>query len=161
LAGYAQSIVEAYKFLRFGSLDRDWIHYDRRIGLEHVYVPQSVKSALPPYDLTQDHLKELKSSAESLPWAEMQIKRLQYEELLSVPILEVVDDPAHSRLVILGDPGLGKSTLLKFLALRWAHEPNGPLTLLLELRRTVRESGRLIFSLTWRMVSARPCHCPG
>src|SRR5579864_901581 len=145
LARYAQSICEAYSFLRFGSLDSDWTLYEGRVSLEHVYVPQSAKSALPPRDLTRDYLKELKPRRAELSIEEMQSQKQQYEELQSIPILEIADNPAYKRLVILGDPGLGKSTLLKYLALRWAHESTRSLALLVELRRTVHESGDIGF----------------
>ncbi len=145
LACYAHSICEAYSYLRFGALDSDWTVYEGRVSLEHVYVPQSAKSALPLRDLTRDYLNQLKARRAGVSLEEMQMQKQQYEELHSVPVLEIVDHPAYNRLVILGDPGLGKSTLLKFLALRWAHRPTQPLTLLLELRRTVQESGEIGF----------------
>jgi GTPase SAR1 family protein len=145
LVRYAQSICEAYSFLRFGSLDSDWTVYEGRVSLEHVYVPQSAKSALPPRDLTRDYLKELNARGADVSLEEMEIQKQQYEALGSVPVLEVVDNPANSRLVILGDPGLGKSTLLKYLALRWAHDTIRSLALLVELRRTVHESGEIGF----------------
>lgn len=144
LVRYAQSIREAFGFLRFGSLDSDWTVYEGRVSLEHVYVPQSAKSALPPSDLTRDYLKELKTRGADVR-LEMQSQKQHYEKLRSVPVREVVDDFANSRLVILGNPGLGKSTLLKYLALRWAREPSRPLALLLELRRSIHESGQIGF----------------
>src|SRR5579864_2512478 len=145
LARYAQSICEAYSFLRFGSLDSDWTTYEGKVSLEHVYVPQSAKSALPPRDLTRDYLKQLKARGADIHLEKMEAQKQQYEALLSIPIIDIVDDPAQNRLVILGDPGLGKSTLLKYLALRWAHEPTRSIALLVELRRTVHESGTIDF----------------
>jgi hypothetical protein len=145
LARYTQSICEAYSFLRFGSLDSDWTVYENRVSLEHIYVPQSAKSALPPRDLTRDYLKELQTRGVDVGHEEIENQKQQYKRLRSIPILEIVDNPAYTRFVILGDPGLGKSTLLKYLALRWAHQPTRPLALLLELRRTVGEAGEIGF----------------
>ena len=58
-------------------------------------------------------------------------------------VLDVVNDPALDRLVILGDPGSGKSTLLQYLLLKWAEKaapdlPQDPLPLLIELREYAR-----------------------
>jgi predicted NACHT family NTPase len=58
-------------------------------------------------------------------------------------VLEVVNDLALGRLVILGDPGSGKSTLLQYLLLQWAEKvsPNlkqDALPLLIELREYAR-----------------------
>ena len=59
------------------------------------------------------------------------------------PILEIVNDPNSSHLVILGDPGSGKSTLLQYLLLQWAEKTgpdlaHEPLPLLIELREYAR-----------------------
>ena len=139
LKRYARALQQAYAHLKLGSLDSDWTRYDRGVRLESVYVPQSVKQALPPRDLTRDYLRTLKQEQREhgLDGDEEQTerRRQEYAELSARPLMEVVDDPSNQRLVILGDPGLGKSTLLRRLALRWAEQPEGPLPLLVELRR--------------------------
>jgi predicted NACHT family NTPase len=67
-------------------------------------------------------------------------RRRSYLDQSPRPVLEVWGDDRIERLVILGDPGSGKSSLLQFLALRWARieDPNllytEPLPLLVELR---------------------------
>lgn len=144
LPRYARALKTAYAHLRLGSLDSDWPQYERRFRLEAVYIPQSAKQALPPRDVTRDYLRSL-NARQSLREFEadgdqLQIRREEYARLGARPILDVVEDPASQRLVILGDPGLGKSTLLKLLALRWADDPSRALALFIELRRASRES---------------------
>ena len=145
LSRYAGALKEAYAHLKLGPLDPDWTHYDGRVRLESVYVPQSVKQALPPRDLTRDYLRTLKEEgrADGIERDEEELEhwKEEYAQLRTRPLMETVDDPAHERVVLLGDPGLGKSTLLKHLALRWAEAPGRPVTLLIELRRASRESG--------------------
>ena len=149
LTRYADALKTAYAHLKLGSLDADWTHYEGRVRLESVYVPQSVKQALPPGDLTRDYLRwpkeEKRTHGIEADEEELQARKQEYDQLGTRPLMEVVDDPAHDRLVILGDPGLGKSTLLKRLALRWAETPTGSLCLLIELRRAGRESGYASF----------------
>jgi len=120
------------------------------VRLETIYVPQSVKQALPPRDVTRDYLQQLKKEkrADGFEVDEEQAeqRKQEYAELSTRPLMEVVDDPAQQRLVILGDPGLGKSTLLKHLALRWAEHPgSNPLPLFIELRQAMREKRERIF----------------
>jgi predicted NACHT family NTPase len=55
------------------------------------------------------------------------------------PMLELLADPSQRKLVVLGDPGSGKSLLLQYLVLAWAdaNDPllgDAPLPLLIELR---------------------------
>lgn len=57
LGRYAATIQKAYGHLKLGSIDSDWTTYDRRVRLESVYVPQSVKQAIPPGDVTRDYLR--------------------------------------------------------------------------------------------------------
>jgi len=69
--------------------------------------------------------------------------RRSYLDQSPRPVLEVVADPEARKLVVLGDPGSGKSLLLKVLALAWAEhaepkEGNGALPLLIELRDYAR-----------------------
>jgi GTPase SAR1 family protein len=145
LLGYSQSIKEAYSFLRLGSLDADWAAYENRVHLENVYVPQSAKQALPPRDLTRDYLRRLQTRGADISAEDLENSKKSYEGIVAIPILDVVDTKAYDRLVILGDPGLGKSTLLRYLTLRWAQDQARPLALLLELRRTVDEPERIDF----------------
>jgi NACHT domain/HEAT repeats len=136
---YAQNIKTAFRHLRLGSVDSDWTHYEGSVRLEQVYIPQSVKATLPPREHTRDYLKNKRDRTDANLVSDAQ---RQYAEAVSRNLAEVVDDPAHRRMVILGDPGLGKSTFLKHLALRWAESPSGPLTLFVELRHASRQSGQ-------------------
>ncbi len=69
--------------------------------------------------------------------------RRSYLDQSPRPVLEVVADPEARKLVVLGEPGSGKSLLLQVLALAWAEhaepkEGNGALPLLIELRDYAR-----------------------
>jgi hypothetical protein len=122
LARYAKAIRDGYGYLKLGSLDPDWTHYEKRVQLERVYVPQTVKQALPQRDLTRDYLKlpqkEGRLSALDVEKQHIQRRKAEYEQLVPRSLMEVVDDSRQRLLVLLGDPGLGKSTLLKHLTLR-------------------------------------------
>jgi len=128
---YARSIQQAFGHLRLGSIDADWTHYERSVRLESVYVPQSVKQALPARERTRDYLAPRTGRERPSIYSEATIRS----------VATVVEDPNNALVVILGDPGLGKSTFLKHLALRWADMRAGPLTLFIELRSASHQAG--------------------
>ena len=139
--------MERYGNLNFESLDTTGAYYSG-VKLWSVFVPQSVRECQEYYpqvlELPKEHLKRLRERGELAPddsrGEEAEERRRSYLEQPVRPVLEVVDDDRLPRLVILGDPGAGKSSLLRFLALRWARitDPNEfstkPLPLLIELR---------------------------
>lgn len=165
LETYREALVERYGNLDFASLDATGAYYSD-VRLWSVFVPQSVRECH-EYDpqlleVPKEHLERLAEAgeldAEQVKESEtLQTERRQaYVSQSPKPVLEVVggtgilpvsetgqhgqDARATQRLVVLGDPGSGKSSLLRFLALRWARIDDAnlrytqPLPLLIELR---------------------------
>ncbi|MGI5456927.1 HEAT repeat domain-containing protein [Streptomyces sp. CA-249302] len=94
------------------------------VGLEEVFVPPFVRSNPPPVELPRDIRQRLVEAGEwpsSLPPGlereALDRARQEYAERPARDVLEVLADPDASRLVLLGDPGAGKSTLARCLAL--------------------------------------------
>ncbi len=133
LETYAEALQE--KFGRPGSLalasvDLDGPAYDA-VRLWQVFVQQSVRECRD----WQPRQLELPKGEE-----ERQEKLRSYFDQQPRPVLEVCADQQLQRIVILGDPGSGKSSLLRFLALEWAldsdpnHRALASVPLLIELR---------------------------
>ena len=63
--------------------------------------------------------------------------RSRYQGSARRPVLEILD---RNRLtVVIGNPGSGKSSLVKYLALQWANENCGAIPLLIDLREYIKE----------------------
>lgn len=146
LVGYASAMREKYRRLRLESLDVTGAYY-RELDLWRVFIPQNLRECqeyLPQVlELPKEHLRRLREAGElegrDLAVDEAEEVRRRYVEQPSRDVLELTDDPALPLLVILGDPGSGKSCLLQALLLRWteappADLPNLDLPLLIELR---------------------------
>ncbi|MEU6483098.1 HEAT repeat domain-containing protein [Streptomyces sp. NPDC046887] len=96
------------------------------VGLREVFVPQSVRADPPPVELPRELLQRLLdagAAADGLalpPGVDREVVervRQAYDQRPARPVLDVVADPEHERIVVLGDPGAGKSTLARYLAL--------------------------------------------
>src|SRR6185295_14120892 len=149
LDSYRQALLERYANLHFQTLDTTGAYYSN-VKLWSVFVPQSVRESQEYYpqllEIPKEHLRRMRERGE-MDEEEAEIEKEMVEERRRAyldqsprPVLEVCDDDRIGRLVILGDPGSGKSALLQYLALRWARieDPNllytEPLPLLVELR---------------------------
>ncbi|GAA1296442.1 HEAT repeat domain-containing protein [Saccharothrix xinjiangensis] len=124
------------------------------MGLRDVFVGQAVRADPPPVELPRELLRRL-VEAGALADGELPlgldrevVDRLHstYQQRPRRPVLSVLAHPSSTRTVVLGDPGAGKSTLARYLALALAGgvdlppalEPlRGALPLVIELRTYV------------------------
>lgn len=153
---YRDAVLKRFDKLRIEMLDTTGAYYSG-VRLWSVFVPQSVRECHRynprlleiPKEHQQRLLKAGEISAAELGEAERQADRLRQEYFSQPlrPVLDVVDEAlgptsplAGQKLVILGDPGSGKSSLIQYLALRWARiaEPTvrdtQPIPLVIDLR---------------------------
>ena len=154
---YRAAVLKRFDKLNFEMLDTTGAFYSG-VRLWSVFVPQSVRECHQynprlleiPKEHQQRLLKAGEITAAELEEAERQADRLRQEYFSQPlrPVLDVVDEAlgatsarAGQKLVILGDPGSGKSSLIRYLALRWARiaEPTvrdtQPIPLVIDLRR--------------------------
>ncbi|MEM9089739.1 MAG: NACHT domain-containing protein [Cyanobacteria bacterium P01_F01_bin.53] len=148
LETYREALVERYGTVDLASLDTTGAYYEVRLW--SVFVAQSVRECH-EYDpqlleIPKDQLRRLVEAGEldAAQLAESEKlhdeRRQSYINQPTKPVQEVTDDGGIARQVILGDPGSGKSSLLRYLALQWARINDAnkrytqPLPLLIELR---------------------------
>jgi predicted NACHT family NTPase len=148
LDSYRDALLERYANLHFQTLDTTGAYYSN-VKLWSVFVPQSVRETQEYYpqllEVPKEHLRRMRERGEidaedAIEEELVEERRRSYIDQSPRPVLEVCDDDRIGQLVVLGDPGSGKSSLLQFLALRWARieDPTllytQPLPLLVELR---------------------------
>ena len=134
--GYRIAILKRFDKLNFEMLDTTGAFYSA-VRLWSVFVAQSVRECHQHnprlLEIPKEHQRLLldagEVTAQEIEEAERQADRLRQEYFLQPlrPVLEVVDEAlrasvagAAQKLVILGDPGSGKSSLVRYLAVRWA-----------------------------------------
>jgi hypothetical protein len=147
LSGYRQAMAKHYGHLKLEELDATSSDMPRGIRVTEVFIPPSVRECeqfLPramelPKEL-QRRLRE-QGSLDGAEWDEEEFVRLRstYLDQSPQPMLELLADSSQRKLVVLGDPGSGKSLLFQYLVLAWAEASNwlqgdDPLPLLIELR---------------------------
>lgn len=133
---YRAAVTQRFDKVNFEMLDSTGAYYSG-VRLWSVFVPQSAREChqynprlleipkehqerlLKSGDISEQELANSQQHAEEM--------RREYFQQPFRPVLEVVDQalresPSRSnhRLVILGDPGSGKSSLIRYLALRWS-----------------------------------------
>jgi hypothetical protein len=152
LRTYAEGLQEQYGTVKLESLDTTGVYYSD-LKLWKIFIPQNVRECqefLPQvYELPKEHGRRLRDKGQvdeaEITEAELERYHRAYRSQVNRSILEIVagDSPAQ-KVVILGDPGAGKSSLLQYLALIWAELPIRdlavpPTPLLVELRTYARD----------------------
>ncbi|MGH3814102.1 MAG: NACHT domain-containing protein [Pseudonocardiaceae bacterium] len=95
------------------------------VGLREVFTAQAVRADPPPVELPKELIRRLVEAGElgkdELPdGVDPELLagiRQTYQERPAQPVLRVLAELGRQRLVLLGDPGAGKSTLARYLAL--------------------------------------------
>jgi len=148
LSAYAEDLCKRYGVLKLDNLYPD--PEVRQIRLTKVFVEQNVRSSQEfnprVHELPVERKKELMNKAalkEMLDQEMINRERERFFQQKPAPVLEIIGDPRYKLLVILGDPGSGKSVLLDRLALQWAESTAleralRPVPLLIELKYYVR-----------------------
>jgi len=147
LEHYKQTVRKRYGKLKLEELDAT-THDIRPLTLTGMFVAPKVRELadfMPglfelPKDLQQRLREAGKLEGVELDDDALAEKLKEYQAQTPLPVAELLSDAALRRVVVLGDPGSGKSSLLQFQLLSWADAPSAetPLALLLELREYAR-----------------------
>jgi len=150
LAAYRKAIRTWYGRLKVEALDSTTCDM-KRLTLTGMFIPQNARECvefLPrvfelPKEIQRRLREENDLSGPELDAEVIEESRRLYHDQLPRPVLEVLNDPDLNRLVVLGDPGSGKSSLLQYLALEWAEAADAgqaqPMPILIELREYARQ----------------------
>jgi hypothetical protein len=147
LSGYRLAMAKHYGHLKLEELDATSSDMPRGIRVTEVFIPPTVRECEQFLPRAMELPKELQRrlrQQDALDGTELQEEELAsllrtYLDQSPQPMLELLADPSQRKLVVLGDPGSGKSLLLQYLVLAWAdaYDPllgDAPLPLLIELR---------------------------
>ncbi|HKS09319.1 MAG TPA: hypothetical protein VJS13_07200 [Pyrinomonadaceae bacterium] len=161
LKHYYEALLKRYRTLDLDALTPPQREEYLQLQLRAVFVEQSVRKNPPPIELPKEILEKLQSEGElkidDLPEGvsieEIRATGDQYYRNPPTPVIDVLTRSAVPHVVILGDPGSGKSTLTRYTILSLV-DPAGDsrlrktfhnfLPVLVELRtyNALREEGK-------------------
>lgn len=119
LSRYQEGLQERYSNLNLDSLDTTVYDYREKLKVWQIFIAQNVRECqeyLPQvYEIPKEHQKRLRDSneleAEVNPEVWEKYKQVYYQQPIC-SVLDIVNDTQkYPYVVILGDPGAGKSTL--------------------------------------------------
>jgi len=131
---YLAHIERSYRALDFKGIPQ-LRNLTSELSLEEVYVPLLARPDQPEGETWERRVAGRKFGEDSIPEDAMQAMG-HGASSAPVQIEEALRE--KTRVVVLGDPGSGKSTMLKYLALRLAKDTDAPLPILLPLNAYAR-----------------------
>jgi hypothetical protein len=151
LTHYYNALKRRYQTLDLDALTPPQKEEYLQLQLRSVFVEQNVRENYPPIELPKEILEKLQSEgeirSEDLPEGltadEIRASGQMYYEEHPRPVLRILAQSQHKHIVILGDPGAGKSTLARYVMLSLIDDEKivaslkqieGHLPLLIELR---------------------------
>ena len=130
--GFDLAAYRNYLRKKCGLLQLSAMHtstHAQRINLWSVFVPQSVRRSQ-VRDLTSEYRSDQ---------SDVQVEDTREAHQAS-PVIPVFDFLRDTRLsVVLGDPGSGKTSLLKYLVMRWVNQEPYPLPLWIDMKEYATE----------------------
>jgi formylglycine-generating enzyme required for sulfatase activity/energy-coupling factor transporter ATP-binding protein EcfA2 len=133
---YLAHLERSYRALDFKGIPQ-LRNLARELMLQEVYVPLLARPDLPEDGERWNRRVAGRSlEATAIPEGAMHEMERSVKASAPVSIEEALRD--KTRVVVLGDPGSGKSTMLKYLALRLARDNAAPLPILLPLNAYAR-----------------------
>ncbi|WP_406368956.1 HEAT repeat domain-containing protein [Streptomyces sp. NBC_00647] len=159
VAAYATRVRQAYGRLDLEVLTPLSDDQPAVVELEEVFIAPTVRADPPPVELPRELVRRLVATGELTvddvvpPGMDSDVVyrvRESYLQQRSQDVREVLAAPSRHRVVLLGDPGAGKSTLARYLALTLTSDgSDGPLRALtgrvpvvVELRRYAEQHWR-------------------
>jgi predicted NACHT family NTPase len=145
LTEYRNFLRQKCAALQLAVMHTSTYQYDRRISLWNVFVEQSARESVPVREMPRELARRLRQEGQiTLDRDEREVSELRerFETSSVRPVFEILQ--RERRVVVLGDPGSGKTSLLKYLMLRWVQEDAGPLPLWVELKEYVRDRRGLL-----------------
>lgn len=143
LPGYREFLKKKCSTMQLAVMHSSSYQYDRKITLWSVFVPQLARESVPILEIPPDielRLREQGQLIQKRDASKIAELRQGHQTSAISPVLKIVE--RERLVVVLGNPGSGKSSLLKYLALRWAHNNEGRIPLLIDLREYVNDRGR-------------------
>ena len=150
LTAYYAALVKRYQRIDLNALTPPEKEEYLQLQLRQVFVAQSVRENPPPVELPKELWDKLRREGElhheDLPSGvapeEVLSARAGYYEKTAQPVIDVLADPRHKYLIVLGDPGAGKSTLARYVLLSLVGEEGDE-----RLRRAFAEHVPLLVEL--------------
>jgi hypothetical protein len=139
VALYKKYLLEKSNTLQLSIIHHTTYAYEAQVDVWSVFVPQSAHMAAPAPKLPRVVFRRLNEEGYiSQPIVDREVQILSDQFRMS-PVASIVHlAESEPRLVVLGDPGSGKTVLLNYLTILWCEKGRGRMPFRIDLREYVR-----------------------